>query len=80
MSQAKEYTRFSLLQRLEHWVMVLSFTVLAVTGLPQKFAGDSWAETMIALLGGIELTRVIHHVAAALLLLGVVYHFVSLLY
>jgi formate dehydrogenase gamma subunit len=80
MSQAKQYLRFSLAQRLEHWVMVISFTVLAVTGLPQKFAGDGWAEALIAALGGIEFTRVIHHAAAILLLLAAIYHIVNLLY
>ncbi|MGB8646938.1 MAG: cytochrome b/b6 domain-containing protein [Anaerolineae bacterium] len=80
MSKTQEYLRFSLPQRVEHWVMVLSFTVLAITGLPQKFAGDGWAEAMIAGMGGIEFTRVIHHTAAIVLLLGAVYHFVALLY
>ena len=32
------YVRFSAAQRLEHIVMLTSFIVLAVTGLPQKFA------------------------------------------
>jgi formate dehydrogenase gamma subunit len=80
MSQPKEYLRFSLSQRLEHWVMVISFTLLALTGLPQKFAGTGWAETMIGLMGGIEFAREIHHAAAILLLLAVIYHFVSILY
>jgi cytochrome b subunit of formate dehydrogenase len=80
MPTAKEYLRFSLVQRLEHWVIVISFTVLAVTGLPQKFAGDGWAETMIAWLGGIENVRVFHHAAAAILLLAALYHGVGLMY
>ncbi|MGE5139381.1 MAG: cytochrome b/b6 domain-containing protein [Rudaea sp.] len=80
MNKSKEYVRFALPVRIEHWVMVLSFVVLAITGLPQKFADDGWAETMIGLMGGIEITRVIHHTAAIVLLLGAVYHFVVLLY
>ena len=80
MSTAKEYLRFSLAQRLEHWVIVISFTVLAVTGLPQKFAGDGWAETMIDWLGGVEKVRLFHHTAAVILLLAAIYHLVSLMY
>ena len=80
MSNAKEYLRFNLSQRIEHWAMVLAFTVLAVTGLPQKFAGDGWAETMIAVFGGIEFTRLIHHAAAILLLVASIYHLVNLMY
>jgi formate dehydrogenase gamma subunit len=74
MSNEKYYERFNLSQRIEHWILVLSFTVLAVTGLPQKFAGDGWAETIIALLGGIETTRLLHHFAAAILLVEAAYH------
>lgn len=68
------YRRFSLAQRIEHWVQVFAFTILALTGLPQKFAETPWADTMIAAMGGIEAIRIYHRVAAVILLLGVVYH------
>jgi len=80
MSNEKYYVRFSLPQRIEHWVLVLSFTTLAVTGLPQKFAGDRWAELLIAVLGGIETVRSVHHIAAALLLIESAYHFILIAY
>lgn len=75
-----QYLRFTVSQRFEHWVMVISFAALAITGLPQKFAGDGWAETIIAWFGGIENVRVIHHVAAIVLLLASIYHGISLMY
>ena len=69
MNQDKKYyLRFSVNQRVEHWVMFASFTLLAVTGIPQKFVGMPWAESMIAVFGGIEQTRIIHRWAAILLL------------
>lgn len=74
MSNEKYYERFNVSQRIEHWILVLSFTLLAVTGLPQKFAGDGWAEFVIAALGGIESVRAIHHFAATILLIEVAYH------
>lgn len=75
MSQPKKfYQRFSISQRIEHWLQVFSFTLLALTGLPQKFLGDPWAESMIAAMGGIEMVRIYHRVAAFLMLLGMVYH------
>jgi cytochrome b subunit of formate dehydrogenase/cytochrome c5 len=80
MSNVKEYQRFSRSQRLEHWVMVAAFALLALTGLPQKFAGEGWAEAMIRALGGIEFTRLIHHTAAIVLLLAGIFHFINLLY
>lgn len=80
MPNEKFYERFPRAQRLEHWLLVFSFTTLAVTGLPQKFPGDAWAETLIAGMGGIEMVRVIHHLAAIMLLLESVYHGVVVAY
>jgi cytochrome b subunit of formate dehydrogenase len=80
MSQKKSYLRFSVLQRLEHWLLFASFTLLALTGLPQKFVGTGWADAMIAAFGGIETIRVIHRISAIVLLAESVYHLLALLY
>jgi cytochrome b subunit of formate dehydrogenase len=68
------YPRFSLLQRVEHALLILSFTTLAVTGLPQKFATAAISNQIIRLLGGIETVRVVHRWAAVLLMLQAIYH------
>ncbi|MBW7884601.1 MAG: cytochrome C [Caldilineaceae bacterium] len=73
--QRTRYYRFDEWQRLEHAVLIASFTVLAVTGLPQKFSSQLWANLMIAAMGGIEMVRVIHRVAAVVLILETIYHF-----
>lgn len=80
MSKTQGYVRFTLAQRIEHLTQLLSFTILAVTGLPQKFATEPWAQTMVAVLGGIEVVRIVHRVAATVLLLATVYHLVLLAY
>ncbi len=72
--QPQEFLRFTLAQRIEHWVAVFSFVILAVTGLPQKFVGYPWAENMIAALGGIEAIRIYHRYAAIILILVTIYH------
>jgi len=75
MSDKKQkFLRFSIAQRIEHWVQVIAFTTLAVTGIPQKFVGYPWAESMIAFMGGIEAVRVIHRYAAIVLAIAVIYH------
>ncbi len=76
----KEYKRFVTAQQLEHWLLVVSFTVLAVTGVPQKFAGNGWAEAMIGLMGGIETVRFAHHVSAIVMLLESIYHVILIAY
>lgn len=77
---ATEYTRFSLSQRIEHIIALTSFTILAVTGLPQKFSSAGWAQAMIAAMGGIELARQIHRLAAIVLMLVTIYHLAALGY
>jgi cytochrome b subunit of formate dehydrogenase len=68
------YLRFPLAYRLEHWTMVLSFTTLAVTGLVQKYALSAISIWIINLLGGLETLRVIHRVAATVLMVEAIYH------
>ena len=80
MSEQKNFLRFTSAQRFEHWIMFASFTLLGITGVPQKFAGDRWAESMIALMGGIEQVRLLHHWSAAVMEIGSIYHVVVLAY
>jgi cytochrome b subunit of formate dehydrogenase len=76
----QEYRRFSSVQRAQHVLLIASFTLLAVTGLPQKFAGEGWAETMIAWMGGIENVRIVHHYAAIVLVLVSIAEFIMIGY
>ena len=80
MAEQKEYLRFTIPQRLEHWILFVSFTGLVVTGIPQKFADYNWADFVIGVLGGIEMTRNLHHVSAIVLSLACVYHVIVLAY
>jgi cytochrome b subunit of formate dehydrogenase len=57
---SRTFTRFSARQRTEHVAVMVAFTVLCLTGLPQKFHGSAWAPRLIELLGGIDSVRWIH--------------------
>ena len=70
--------RFSVIQRIEHIVLIVSFTTLGLTGLAQKFSGNDIAAAFIQLLGGIENVRIIHRVAAIILALETIYHIIVL--
>jgi cytochrome b subunit of formate dehydrogenase len=72
--------RFSVLQRIEHIVLIVSFTTLGLTGLAQKFSSNEIAAAFIQLLGGIENVRIIHRVAAIILALETIYHIIVLAY
>lgn len=73
-AQLKEYPRFSASDRMEHAVLIVSFTMLAVTGLPQRYAEYQLAKDFINLLGGIESVRLLHRFFAVLLMAGSIYH------
>ncbi|HLO30353.1 MAG TPA: cytochrome b/b6 domain-containing protein [Anaerolineales bacterium] len=70
----RTYERFPLARRVEHLVMLLSFTTLALTGLPQKFSSAPLAISFVRALGGIEILRTIHHTAAIIMMLGTAWH------
>ena len=80
VKESKTYTRFDLLQRIQHMVLLISFTILALTGLPQMFALAPISEGLIRIYGGIETTRLIHHVAAIVLSTVGILHVIEVLY
>ncbi len=77
---SRYYERFSKEQRIEHLVFIISFTVLVLTGLPQKYVPALWAENLIALLGGIELVRIVHRIAAVTMIVISGYHVLIVAY
>lgn len=74
MSEHQSYQRFSVARRVEHFVLLLSFTILALTGLPQKFPTLGVSGFIIGFFGGIETARIIHRIAATIFILQSVYH------
>jgi formate dehydrogenase gamma subunit len=70
----RTYERFPFARRIEHWVMMLSFTTLAITGLPQRFSSSPISIAFVSMLGGIEALRTIHHFAAIVMMLGTAWH------
>lgn len=79
-SAEQSYLRFDRAQRAEHLIFMVSFIVLAVTGLAQMFATSLIGEALIGVLGGIEATRIIHRTAAVVMMAVSIFHVLSLLY
>ena len=74
------YTRFDRFQRIEHLIFLISFSILGITGLAQKYAVSPVSQAIIQALGGIETTRLIHHSAAVVLLIVSIFHIIMVLY
>jgi cytochrome b subunit of formate dehydrogenase len=65
---AKMYRRFTTFERLLHGSMILSFFTLAITGMVLKFSYMGWAQLAGNLLGGFQVTGVLHRLAAIVLI------------
>ena len=68
------YSRFSPAQRFEHIILLVTFSGLALTGIPQRYAGEAWAQTLINLMGGIESVRIVHRILAVILMAESIFH------
>jgi len=58
------FTRFTPFERFLHLLVVSSFLLLVITGMPLKFYYTSWAKVIFNLLGGAEVARSLHHFGA----------------
>lgn len=73
-------SRFSVHQRVQHWILAICFTALVLTGFPIKFAGDGWARWLIDAFGGLTMARRIHRYSGLILVVGAAYHILYVLY
>ncbi|HVO51322.1 MAG TPA: cytochrome b/b6 domain-containing protein [Thermoanaerobaculia bacterium] len=58
--------RFSKKQRIEHFVVMTTFVLLALTGFPQKFYGAGLSRFLVRLFGGLDGARLVHRVSGFL--------------
>ncbi len=71
--------RFTPVQRLEHQVLIITFSTLAITGLLQRYSQFDAVALIIKFLGDIDALRVIHHLAAVIFIFQSIYHVLALL-
>jgi len=64
---------------IQHLVLVLSFTLLALTGFPQLFAHVTGVDHCLRLFGGLHGARIVHRIAGAVLLLNWCWHLLFLI-
>jgi len=69
--EARGIVRLSINQRVQHWLLLTSFIVLVLSGFALQYP-DSWLASM---LGGSEyLRRIVHRIAAVIMLAAGAYH------
>ena len=74
------FVRFTFGQQMQHWVLLLAFSALAVTGLTEKFSEAGWAMFLINLFGGLDVVQVVHRFFSIVLIALAIYHAVSAIY
>lgn len=59
---------------IQHFLTFVTFLILASTGLTLHFADLWWAPIIMKLFGGPDSARIIHRIAAAIMIIASVYH------
>lgn len=78
MGEVKYFRRFTKSQRITHIFVILSFLLLATTGMMLKFAHMGWANNLAKLIGGVQVAGNIHRFAAMITFGYFFFHLFSL--
>ena len=73
------FTRFLPFERFLHFLVVTSFLLLVITGMPLKFYYTDWAKAMFSVIGGPETARTLHRFGAIVTFLYFGLHLASLI-
>ena len=65
-SQTEYVQRFGLFPRFLHFLVIISFLTLAVTGMALKFAAQDWAEVIAQVFGSFRVLGVLHRICAVI--------------
>ena len=72
------FTRFTPFDRFLHFLVVTSFLLLVVTGMPLKFYSTDWAKTIFEILGGAQTAHSLHRFGALVTFLYFALHLITL--
>lgn len=70
--------RYSIHIRIQHMLTFVTFLALAFTGLPIAFFDHFWAAPLNNLVGGVDVSRVIHRTLATVMILSMLYHVLTI--
>ena len=73
------FTRFAPFERFLHFLVVTSFLLLVITGMPLKFYYTDWAKILFTFIGGPETARMLHRFGALVTFLYFTLHLSSLI-
>jgi formate dehydrogenase gamma subunit len=75
----EQVLRMNLPFRITHWLVVLSFPVLVMTGFALKYPNAIWVEPLMRWASFFALRGTVHRIAAVVLMGSLLFHFIHLL-
>jgi cytochrome b subunit of formate dehydrogenase len=66
------FRRFTAFQRWVHFFIMVSFSILVLTGMPLKYSDQAWAQTWMGFIGGVQNAGMIHRFAAIIMVTCVI--------
>jgi cytochrome b subunit of formate dehydrogenase len=67
------------LDRFLHGLIIVSFLLLVITGMPLKFYYTDWAQAILAVMGGQAVAAVLHRLGAIVTIFYMVVHVISVI-
>lgn len=80
VSEDATYTRFDAAQLLQHAAVFVSFTMLVITGLAERYYQAGWAESVLLAFGGFDSTRLVHRIFGVMFTASYANHFAYIMY
>lgn len=68
------YLKLGPSQRVQHYILAITFILLTLTGFPLKFYYYPWAKGLVDFFGGLHVTRFIHRVSGVTMVALFFYH------
>ncbi len=74
-SNNQEYfLRWTRVERWQHWIMAIAFTILAINGFALKYPEAAWVQPLLVLEGSFSLRGWLHRIAALVFVGLSIYH------
>ncbi len=77
-SDGEAYVRFRPVDRFLHGLVIFSFLLLVLTGMPLKFYYTDWAKTLLNMMGGQAVAAVLHRAGALITIVYFSIHVMTL--
>lgn len=70
----ESFIRMNLPERIQHWILIITFFTLIITGFPLIFYEIKFLKTLFSLSGSFYFRGILHRVAAVLFIINLIWH------